>query len=109
MEPQPGIVVVGLVTVHVSDSGFGDWSRTLVDAVFGCTNLKTAVEGFVLSNEASNDALCAGVMPTRTVAVNGVIENPIPESSPTWPVPLLLWSASALGLKLIIGIWLGKF
>jgi hypothetical protein len=108
MEPQPGIVVVGLVTVHVSDSGFGDWSRTLVDAVFGCTNLKTAVEGFVLSNEASNDAVCAGVMPTGTVAVNGVIETRIPESSPTWPVPVFLWSASAVAIKLMMGIGFGK-
>ena len=79
-----------------------------MDAVFGCTNLKVAVEGFVLSNEALNTACCAGVMPTGTVAVNGVIETRIPESSPACPVPVFEWSASAVAIKLMTGIGFGK-
>jgi hypothetical protein len=47
-------------------------------------------------------------MPTGTVAVNGVIETRIPESSPTWPVPVFLWSASAVAIKLMMGIGFGK-
>ena len=79
-----------------------------LDAVFCCTNLKTAVEGLVLSSEALNDAVCAGVMPTGTVAVRGLIETRIPESSPTWPVPVFFLSASAVAIKLRTGMGFGK-
>jgi hypothetical protein len=79
-----------------------------VEAEFGCTNLNVAVEGFVLSSEALNDAVCAGFMPTGTVAVNGLMETRIPESKPTCPVPVFLWSASAVAIKLMTGMGLGK-
>lgn len=79
-----------------------------MDAVFACTSLKTAVDGLVLSNDTVKDAVCAGVMPTGTVAVNGVIETRIPESSATCPVPVFLWSASAVAMKLMTGMGLGK-
>jgi hypothetical protein len=108
MEPQPGFVVVGLATVQVSDKGFGDWLTTSVDAVLDCTNLNVAVEGLVFSNEALKDAVCAGVIPTGTVAVVGVIETRIPESKPTCAVAVFLWSASAAAIKLRTGIGFGK-
>jgi hypothetical protein len=99
---------VGFLTVHVSDSGFGELSRVFLEVVFCCINLKTAVEGFVLSNEGLKDAVCAGVIPTGTVAVRGEIETRIPESRPICAVPVFLWSASAVAIKLRTGIGFGK-
>ena len=94
--PPEGVVTVGIVAgavyvpfrsivpqagAQVSDRGFGERSKVFEEAVFACTSLKTAVEGFVLSNDTVKDAVCAGVTPTGTVAVNGVIETRMPESS----------------------------
>src|SRR5260221_209898 len=47
-------------------------------------------------------------MPTGTVAVAGVIETRIPESRPTCPVPVFFLSASAVAIKLTMGIGFGK-
>jgi len=101
-------VGVGLATVHVSDCGVGDRSAVLVDAEFGCTKLKVAVSEFVLRSETLNTAFCGGVIPTGTVAVDGLIEMRIPESRPTCPVAVFLWSASAVAIKLMTGIGFGK-
>ena len=46
--------------------------------------------------------------PTGTVAVVGVTETRIPESRPTCPVPVLLWFASAVAIKLMTGIGFGN-
>ena len=99
---------VGLATVHVSARGFGERSRGLLDAVFGCTNLKVAVSEFVLRSEMLKTAVCGGVIPTGTVAVNGLIETRIPESRPTCPVAVFFLSASAVAIKLTMGIGFGK-
>lgn len=121
--PPAGVVAVGRVSGAVkvpftsilpqvgsqlSDNGLAKVSRLFLDAVLGWTSLKTAVEGLVLSNEALKEAVWAGLIPTGTVAVNGVIETRIPESRPTCPVPVFFLSASAVAIKLRTGMGFGK-
>ena len=76
--------------------------------MFGCTKRNCALSGGEFWNDGENVAVCAGTMPTGTVAVGGVIDTRIPESSPTCPVPVFLWSASAVAIKLMMGIGFGK-
>ena len=76
--------------------------------MFGCTNRNCALSGGEFWKDGENVAVCAGVMPTGTVAVAGVTETRIPESRPTCPVPVFLWSASAVAIKLMMGIGFGK-
>jgi hypothetical protein len=104
----PFTSIVPQVGSQESDNGLAKVSRLFLDAVFGCTNLKTAVEGFVLSNEALKEAVWAGVIPTGTVAVGGLIETRMPESRPTCPVPVFFLSASAVAIKLRTGMGFGK-
>jgi hypothetical protein len=66
------------------------------------------LSGGEFRNDGENVVVWAGSMPTGTVAVPGVIDTRIPESRPTCPVPVFLWSASAVAIKLMMGIGLGK-
>src|SRR6266436_6223592 len=102
--------MVPQVGSHESESGFADASNGFVVDFdeSGCTNRNCALSGGEFMNDGKNVAVCGGVMPTGTVAVRGVIETRIPESRPTCPVPVFLWSASAVAIKLIMGIGFGK-
>jgi hypothetical protein len=93
---------------QVSDCGFGLWSFTFVDAVFGCTTMYLADEGSVFNSDTLNVAFCAGFIPTGTVAEVGVTDTRIPVSSATCPAPVFFVSASAAAVNVSTGIGFGK-
>jgi hypothetical protein len=81
-----------------------------VELEFDCTNRNCAFTGGAFRKEGKNVLLCAGVNPTGTVAVAGVTDTRIPESSATIAVPVFFLSASAVAVNVRIGTnGFGKF
>jgi hypothetical protein len=81
-----------------------------VELEFGCTNLNCALNGGAFRNDGKNVVVCAGVRPTGTVAVAGVIETRIPESNCTIAVAVLFLAASAVAVNVRTGMnGFGKF
>ncbi len=74
----------------------------------GCTTAQFKVVGGVFAREAVKVAICAGVIPTGTVAVVGVREARIPVSMITVAVPVFFLSALAVAVKVSVGMGLGK-
>src|SRR5215471_16714947 len=100
----PLLSIVPQVGSQVSESGLAVWSKTLVLAVFGCTSAYFAVDELTFWKAALKDCVCAGVIPTGTAAVLGVIDTRMPESNPSVPVPVFFLSASAVAVKVTVGM-----
>ena len=83
----------------------------MVSPVTGCITFHcgSAFAGEMFKNDGVNCTCCAGVNPTGTVAVVGVVETRIPVSIETIAVPVFLWSASAVAVNVIVGMGFGKF
>jgi hypothetical protein len=64
--------------------------------------------GVEFCSDAVNCTVCAGVTPTGTVALPGVTDTRIPESSDIVAVPVLLWFASAVAVYVTVGIGFGN-
>lgn len=112
IEPQLGLHVFapGLATpqVVVPVTGGNASQICVLDPATGCITAHITVVGGVFSSEAVNDTVAVGLRPTGTVAVEGVTEARIPESRLTTAVPVFLWLASAVAVKVMTGIGFGK-
>lgn len=112
MEPQLGLQVLApglaMPQVVVPVTG-GKALQTAVDVpATGCITAHMTLVGGVFSKEAVNETEAAGLRPTGTVAVAGVMVVRIPESKLTTAVPFLLLFASGTAVKVIVGMGFGK-
>jgi hypothetical protein len=78
-----------------------------VEPSTGCVTSQVASTPLSFKNEGVNLVVAAGFSPTGTVAVDGVIDARMPESSLTVPVPLLFFSAVEVAVSVITGAGCG--
>jgi hypothetical protein len=105
IDPQPGFAVVGLLTVHVSESGFGVWSLVFFDEVFTCMSRNFTPTGGEFRNDTLKLAVAGVDRPTGTVAVVGDMDERIPLSRPIVAVAVFLWSASAVAVNVKVSAY----
>ena len=102
MDPQFPVPVV------VQEGELGVAVGLVAEPAVGWVTSQARLVGGVFGELAMNCSVCAGVRPTTTGAVNGLMESRIPESRRTVPVPVFLGLASADAVKVIVGKGLGN-
>ena len=80
----------------------------VVELVLGCVTNHCKFSPGEFCSDAWKDAVGAGVIPTGTVTVKGLMETRIPESRLIVAVAVFFLSASAVAVKVSVGAGLGK-